>query len=90
MTDVPDYPALVELASRLEGKDKKTCELALYTLKKQDERLAKKDARIAALEAALRPFAEESGIPPMPNESEDPRRCSMKFLKAAREVLESK
>ena len=49
--DTPDFPALVELASRLEGKDRKTCELALYTLKKQDERLAKRDARIAELEA---------------------------------------
>ena len=46
-TNTPDFPALVELASRLEGKDRKTCELALYTLKKQDERLAKKDAMIA-------------------------------------------
>ena len=50
MTNTPDFPALVELASRLEGKDRKTCELALYTLKKQDERLAKKDERIAELE----------------------------------------
>ena len=41
MTNTPDFPALVELASRLEGKDKKTCELALYTLKKQDERIDK-------------------------------------------------
>jgi hypothetical protein len=54
MTNTPDFPALVELAQRLEGKDRKTCELALYTLKKQDERLAKKDARIAELEAALK------------------------------------
>ena len=53
MTDIPDFPALVELAQRLEGNDRKTCELALYTLKKQDERLAKKDVRIASLEAAL-------------------------------------
>ena len=45
--DTPDFPALAELASRLEGKDRKTCELALYTLKKQDERLAKKDAMIS-------------------------------------------
>ena len=51
--DTPDFPALVELAQRLEGKDRKTCELALYTLKKQDERLAKKDVRIASLKAAL-------------------------------------
>ena len=57
MTNTPDFPALVELASRLEGKDKKTCELALYTLKKQDERIDKRNARIAALEAALKPFA---------------------------------
>ena len=51
--DTPDFPALVELANRLEGKDRKTCELALYTLKKQDERLAKRDARISDLEATL-------------------------------------
>ena len=50
MTDIPDFPALVELVQRLEGKDRKTCELALYTLKKQDERLAKKDERIVELE----------------------------------------
>lgn len=53
MTNTPDFPALVELIERLEGKDRKTCELALYTLKKQDERLAKRDARIADLEATL-------------------------------------
>lgn len=53
ITDTPDFPALVELASRLKGKDKKTCALALYTLKKQDERIDKRNARIAALEAAL-------------------------------------
>ena len=53
MAEIPDFPALVELAQRLEGKDRKTCELALYTLKKQDERLAKKDVRIASLKAAL-------------------------------------
>lgn len=53
MINTPDFPALVELANRLEGKDRKTCELALYTLKKQDERLAKRDARIAELEANL-------------------------------------
>lgn len=53
MTDMPDFPALVELASRLQDKDKKTCDLALYTLKKQDERLAKRDARIAELEREL-------------------------------------
>lgn len=49
-TGVPDFPALVELANRLKGKDRKTCELALYTLKKQDERLANRDVRIAELE----------------------------------------
>ena len=35
------YPALIELISRLEGKDKKTCELALYCLNKADKREAK-------------------------------------------------
>ena len=45
-TNTPAYPALVELASRLEGKDKKTCELALYCLNRQDKQLAKKDAEI--------------------------------------------
>ena len=112
--DTPDFPALVELASRLEGKDRKTCELALYTLKKQDERLAKKDeiikglkddcehhrvikeaaikrgheqsARIARLEAALRPFSDEAGVGPMPGQPDDPRHCNMKFLRAAREA----
>ena len=47
-------------------------------------------ARIAELEAALRPFADEAGIPPMPGCSDDPRQCSMKFLKAARAALEGK
>lgn len=54
MTNTPDYPALVELASRLAGKDKKTCELALYCLNRQDKRLAKRDARIAELEDELK------------------------------------
>ena len=53
MADTPDFPALVELASRLEGKDKKTCELALYTLKKLDTRLAIRDRRIVRLESIL-------------------------------------
>jgi hypothetical protein len=53
MTDTPDFPALVELAQRLEGKDKKTCELALYTLKKQDERIKRRDKRIDELECEL-------------------------------------
>ena len=56
MTETPDFPALVELIQRLDGKDRKTCELALYTLSKQDERLIKKDARIAELEATIRKF----------------------------------
>jgi len=32
------YPDLVELINRLKGKDRKTCELALYCLNKSDER----------------------------------------------------
>ena len=56
MTDIPDFPALVELAQRLKGKDRKTCELALYTLKKQDERLAKRDDLIAEMHARLLRF----------------------------------
>ena len=66
MTDTPDFPALVELAQRLEGKDRKTCELALYTLKKHDERLAKKDARIAELEEILdnvKSIASDENVP---------------------------
>ena len=47
-------------------------------------------ARIAELEAALKPFSDEAGVPPMPGESHDPRRCSMKFLKIAKDVLENK
>ena len=53
MAEIPDFPALVELASRLEGKDRKTCELALYTLKKQDERIKRRDNRIDDLETKL-------------------------------------
>ena len=51
--DIPDFPALVELAQRLEGKDRKTCELALYTLNKQDERIKRRDKRIDDLETKL-------------------------------------
>lgn len=40
MTD--SYPALIELIGRLEGKDRKTCELALYCLLAADRR----DARL--------------------------------------------
>lgn len=47
-------------------------------------------ARIAELEAALRPFAVEATLPPMPGESDDPRRCSKKYLIAARAALEKK
>ena len=32
------YPDLVELISRLKGKDRKTCELALYCLNEMDEK----------------------------------------------------
>ena len=66
MTDTPDFPALVELAQRLEGKDRKTCELALYTLKKQDARLAKRDKRIAELEKVLdnvKSIASDENVP---------------------------
>lgn len=86
MTDTPDFPALVGLANRLDGKDRETCELALYTLKKQDERLVKRDARIAELMAALKPFSDEAGVGPMPGQPDDPRHCNMKFLRAARET----
>ena len=44
--------------------------------------------RIAKLEAALKPFAVEATLPPMPGESDDPRRCSKKYLIAARAALE--
>ena len=54
MTDIPDYPALVDLISRLEGKDKKTCELALYCLKKQDIRVKKLHKRADELEGVIR------------------------------------
>ena len=36
MSETPSYPALIELASRLEGKDKKTVETALYCLNRMD------------------------------------------------------
>ena len=53
MTSIPDFPALAELASRLEGKDKKTCELALYCLNKQDKRINRLNNRVEDLEAKL-------------------------------------
>ena len=62
MARIPDFPALVELITRLTGKDRKTCELALYTLKKQDERLAKKDGRIAELEKIVSMADEDAAM----------------------------
>lgn len=50
MTD--SYPALIELISRLEGKDKKTCELALYCLNKADKRDAKLRAQNENIQSA--------------------------------------
>lgn len=38
MTETPSYPALIELISRLEGKDKKTAEMALYCLNRHDKK----------------------------------------------------
>lgn len=38
MSETPSYPALIELINRLEGKDKKTCELALSCLNRSDKR----------------------------------------------------
>lgn len=51
------YPALIELIGRLEGKDKKTCELALYCLNKADKREKRLRAENERLSAALKPFA---------------------------------
>ena len=45
-------------------------------------------SRIVKLEAALKPFADEASVPPMPGEPDDPRRCSMKFLLAAKAALD--
>lgn len=56
MTSTPAYPALVELITRLEGKDKKTCELALYVLKRLDKQIAKRNARITELERVVDAF----------------------------------
>lgn len=53
MSETPSYPALIELISRLEGKDQKTCELALYCLKKADERDKRLRAENEKLRAAL-------------------------------------
>ena len=44
------YPALIELIARLEGKDKRTCELALYCLNRADKRDAKLRAHKEKLE----------------------------------------
>ena len=63
MTATPDYPALVELASRLEGKDKKTCELALYCLNKQDKRISKLNAKVDVYEIALTDIAKTYNEP---------------------------
>ena len=53
MADVPDYPALVDLAKRLKGKDRRTCELALYVLSRMDEKAIKRDARLWAAEVRV-------------------------------------
>ena len=45
------YPDLRELISRLEGKDRKTCELALYCLNRADDRDAKLRAEIEKYKA---------------------------------------
>lgn len=47
------YPALTELIGRLGKKDKKTCELALYCLNKQDGRERMLRAENEKLRAAL-------------------------------------
>jgi hypothetical protein len=59
MTDTPDFPALVELANRLDGKDRKTCELALYTLSKQDRRILKLNVAVDEYEKQLVKFSKE-------------------------------
>ena len=60
------YPALRELISRLEGKDRNVCETALYCLNaadRRDNRLRTKietqSAEIRMLREALKPFADE-------------------------------
>lgn len=49
-------------------------------------RIAQLELAIDELLDVIRPFAEEAGVGPMPGEPDDPRRCNMKFLRAAREV----
>lgn len=55
---MPDsYPALIELISRLEGTDKKTCETALYCLNaadRRDSRLRSKTEAVVADNETLR------------------------------------
>lgn len=64
------YPDLVELITRLDGKDKKTVELALYCLNKTDAQNAKLRSKVQAVVAenlrlreALKPFARLSYSP---------------------------
>lgn len=80
MTD--SYPALIELISRLEGKDRKTCELALYCLNKADKRDTKLRAQNEQLRAALTPFAEADWC--------EVASFSNTYFRAAKAALEGK
>lgn len=47
------YPALRELINRLEGKDKKICQLALHCLERQDNQIEKYRATLDFIRKAF-------------------------------------
>lgn len=66
------YPALRELITRLEGKDKKTCELALSCLKKANDRDAKLRAEIEKYKAiSSKAIQEQANV-----RKEEQERCA--------------
>jgi hypothetical protein len=80
-----DYSELVERMRSYPAN--KLCIQIANALEAQAKEIAEKATRIAELEAALRPFAVEATLPPMPGESDDPRICSKKYLIAAHAAL---
>lgn len=56
------YTALIKLSNRLEGKDKRTVEAALFCLSEADRRNAKLVAENQRLRKALRIFADTAEI----------------------------
>lgn len=72
------YPHLAESCDIAETYIRRLCD-------ERDELTDKID--VAA--RALKPFADESKVGPMPGKSDDPRECSLVFLKKAKKALDT-